>query len=75
MANGRGTVKAAALLLPASPRSLRRRNRTRVNVGLGYRVLIGFAFVAVPTVLTFALYPANWVLAIGVVLLLVFGLT
>jgi Zn-dependent protease with chaperone function len=44
-------------------------------VGLGYRALIGFAFVAVPTVLTFAIYPTKWLVVIGGGLLLVFGLT
>ena len=57
------------------PRAYRARVTALALAGLGYRALIGLALVAVPTALTFAFYPAKWVLVIGIVLLLVFGLT
>src|SRR5262245_55233451 len=71
----RAKVEALAALARRRPRAYRARVTALALIGLGYRVLIGFAFVAVPTVLTFAFYPVKWVLVIGIVLLLLFGLT
>ena len=71
----RAKVEALEALARRSPRVYRARVTALALFGLGYRALIGFAFVAVPTMLTFALYPASWILVIGIVLLLLFGLT
>jgi Zn-dependent protease with chaperone function len=71
----RAKVEALEALARRRPRAYRARVTALALIGLGYRVLIGFAFVAVPTALTFAFYPATWIFVIGVVLLLLFGLT
>jgi hypothetical protein len=47
---------------------------SRPGRGIAYRLLIGFAFVAVPAVLTFAIYPMGWVIGFGIVFLLLFGI-
>jgi Zn-dependent protease with chaperone function len=68
-------VEALEAFARRRPRTYRARVTALALAGLGYRALIGFAFVAVPTALTFAFYPAKWILVIGIVLLLLFGLT
>ncbi|HEX7053437.1 MAG TPA: M48 family metallopeptidase [Burkholderiales bacterium] len=57
------------------PGAYRARVTALALIGLSYRVLVAFAFVAVPAVLTLAIYPTRWIVGFAIVFLLLFGVS